>query len=230
MPEDVLPLEAEVVEDIPDDKPGGVTNPVPPPDPGGIPPTKPAETATVPVQTAETTLMRELWVVAERVAFTEFVPKELKGKPDKVFAAVLAGREIGLGPMASLKHVSVIDGSPNLSAEATLGLIRKAGHKVEGEATNQFAEVTGTRTDNDQQMTITITLDDALEAGWIDSIDDSNGTRKAIRRSAKGRPLPWELYPAQMLWARAVTTLKTRLFSDVTIGWFTRLEEPAEEI
>ena len=218
MGKDTLPLddvEAEVV-DLPD------TTPEPQPEP------QPA--AMVPVQTAEANLMRELWIVAERVASTEFVPQGLRGKPDKVFAAVLAGREIGLGPMASLKHVSIIDGTPNLSAEATLGLIRKAGHKVEGEATNQFAEVTGTRTDNDQQMTITITLDDALEAGWIDSIDDSNGTRKAVRRSKQGRPLPWELYPAQMLWARAVTTLKTRLFSDVTMGWFTRLEEPAEEI
>ena len=66
--------------------------------------------------------------------------------------------------------------------------------------------------------------------GWIDKIDDSNGTRRAVRRSAKGNPLPWELHTAAMLWARAVTTLGTRLFPDTTMGWFTRLEEPAEEI
>jgi len=194
------------------------------------PEAEPAETAMVPVRTAETDLMRELWIVAERVASTEFVPTGLRGKPEKVFAAVLSGREIGLGPMASLKHVSVIDGKPNLSAEATLALIRKAGHKVDGEATNQHAEITGTRVDTGESMTVTVTLDDALESGWIDKIDDSNGTRRAVRRSAKGNPLPWELHTAAMLWARAVTTLGTRLFPDTTMGWFTRLEEPAEEI
>ncbi len=217
MTESTLPLEdeAEVVE-LPD------TTPEPQPEP------QPA--AMVPVQTAEANLMRELWIVAERVASTEFVPQGLRGKPDKVFAAVLAGREIGLGPMASLKHVSVIDGKPNLSAEATLALIRKAGHKVDGEATDQHAEITGTRIDTAESMTVTVTLDDALTAGWIDKIDDSNGTRRAVRRSAKGHPLPWELHTAAMLWARAVTKLGTRLFPDTTMGWFTRLEEPTEEI
>jgi hypothetical protein len=182
-----------------------------------------------PVNTAEATLMRELWLVADRVANTEFVPVSLRGKPDKVFAAVLAGREIGLGPMASLKHVAIIQGTPTLSAEATLALIRRAGHKVEGEASNEAATVTGTRSDNDQTMSVTVTLDDALAHGWIDSIEDGPAGRRAVKRSERGNPLPWELYPAQMLWARAVTTLRGRLFSDVTIGWFTRLADDTEE-
>ena len=95
MAESTLPLEdeAEVVE-LPDDKP----EPQPEPQPAAM----------VPVQTAEATLMRELWIVAERVASTEFVPSSLRGKPDKVFAAVLAGREIGLGPMAALKVSAVM--------------------------------------------------------------------------------------------------------------------------
>ena len=216
MPENTLPLEdeAEVVE-LPDNKPEP----------------EPQPAAMVPVQTAEATLMRELWIVAERVASTEFVPKGLRGKPDKVFAAVLAGREIGLAPMASLKHVSIIEGNPNLSAEATLALIRKAGHKVDGEATDQHAEITGTRIDTGESMTITVTLDDALAAGWIDRIEEVDGARKAIARSKeRGLPKAWEHHTAAMLWARAVTKLRTRLFPDTTMGWFTRLEEPAEEI
>lgn len=228
MAKDTLPLEdeAEVVDVDSSTEPGGVTNPVPPPDPGGVKPGQPAESAMVPVQTAETTLMRELWVVAERVASTEFVPKGLRGKPDKVFAAVLAGREIGLAPMASLKHVSIIEGSPNLSAEATLALIRKAGHKVDGGATDQHAEITGTRIDTGESMTVTVTLDDALAAGWIDRIEEVDGTRKAIARSKeKGLPKAWEHHTAAMLWARAVTKLKTRLFSDVVIGWFGKLAD-----
>lgn len=220
MAKDTLPLEDEAeIVDLPDDKPTPASE------------SQPEATAMVPVQTAETNLMRELWVVAERVASTEFVPKGLRGKPDKVFAAVLAGREIGLAPMASLKHVSIIEGSPNLSAEATLALIRKAGHKVDGEATDQHAEITGTRIDTGESMTVTVTLDDALAAGWIDRIEEVDGTRKAIARSKeRGLPKAWEHHTAAMLWARAVTKLKTRLFSDVVIGWFGRLEEPAEEI
>lgn len=217
MAKDTLPLEDETeVVDI--DLPAETPKP------------EPAKAAMVRVETAETQVYRELWVVAERIANTEFVPKSLRGKPDRIFASMLTGREIGIGPMSSMKHVHMIDGTPSLSAEATLALIRRAGHKVAGEATSQSAEVTGTRADTDESMTITVTLDDALKAGWIDSIDESDGERRARRRSAKGNPLSWETHTEAMLWARAVTKLRTRLFSDVTIGWFTRLEEPAEEI
>ena len=87
---DALPLddEAEVVDvALPDDPPSKSDT---------------TQTGMVRVETAETQVYRELWVVAERVANTEFVPKSLRGKPDQIFASMLSGREIGIGPMSSM--------------------------------------------------------------------------------------------------------------------------------
>ena len=83
MPKNTLPVEdeAEVVE-LPDDKP----EPQPEPQPAAM----------VRVETPETQVYRELWVVAERIANTEFVPKALRGKPDRIFAAMLSGQVVSI--------------------------------------------------------------------------------------------------------------------------------------
>jgi hypothetical protein len=122
--------------------------------------------------------------------------------------------------------VSVIDGRPNLSAAATLALIRNAGHKVTGSATSQFAEVTGRRSDTEEEMTVNYTLDDALNGGLVDKVEGG----KAVARSKSGKPMPWELWTESMLWARAVTRLADRLFSDVLIGQFSRLPDEGIEV
>ena len=56
--------------------------------------------------------------IAREVAGTEFVPAPLRDNPPAVAAAILAGRELRIGPMAALQHVHVVEGRPALSAEA----------------------------------------------------------------------------------------------------------------
>ncbi|MBQ1163351.1 hypothetical protein KBZ21_35765, partial [Streptomyces sp. A73] len=41
--------------------------------------------------------------LAQSLAKTSFVPKAFQGKPDEVTAAILAGQEMGLSPMAALR-------------------------------------------------------------------------------------------------------------------------------
>lgn len=163
---------------------------------------------------SEVELLRARYRLAEQIARTEFVPGALRGKPSAILACFMAGRELGLGPMASLQHVAIIDGRPNLSAELQVALARKAGHQIEGQSTPSEATVTGIRGDTGETMTVTWTLETALTAGLIDKIEDG----KPVKRSQNGRPLPWELYPQSMLFARAATQLCGMLFSDVMIG------------
>ncbi len=179
------------------------------------------------VESDEVQVMRELWVLAEQVAHTEFVPKALRDSPEKVLASFLTGREIGLGPMSSTRHVTIIDGTPNVSAEAKLALIRRAGHKVTGSADNQHAEILGVRSDTGDRLTVTYTIEDALQAGSIQSITED---RRVVARSKQNRPMPWEQHTARMLWHAAIRELATRLFSDVTMGWADRVGEPVEDI
>ena len=44
---------------------------------------------------ASTDAMETAWRLAQRIHTTEFVPKGLRGSPEKVLAALLLGREIG---------------------------------------------------------------------------------------------------------------------------------------
>ena len=158
--------------------------------------------------------LNTLWNVARQVARTDFVPERLRGKEDKVFATMLQGRALGVDPMTALREIWISpQGSPELSAELQAALVRKAGHKVTGEASREGATLTGVRGDTNEEMTVTFTLEDAAEQGLVEIKDG-----KPYARSANGKPLPWERFTEQMLWHRAMTTLVRRLFSDVMVG------------
>jgi len=161
----------------------------------------------------EAGVFNSLWNVAGQIAETEFVPKGLRGSPPKVFAAMLTGKGLGIDPMSSMREISIIDGKPNLSAALQLALVRRAGHEVTGEAGADKAVIEGRRKDG-ESMTVTYTLDDAVKAGLVKL--DSDG--QPVATSKQGHPLPWQKYTANMLWARAVTTLVGRLFPDVVVG------------
>lgn len=73
---------------------------------------------------------RQAAQVAMSLAKTSFVPASLRGKPEDITAAILAGRELGLQPMASLRSMDVIQGTPALRAHAMRGLVQSHGHRV----------------------------------------------------------------------------------------------------
>jgi len=62
------------------------------------------------------------WKTAQKIANTPFVPSAFRGKPEAVFAAILYGDELGLGPMQSLNSIHVIEGKPSMApdSEATV--------------------------------------------------------------------------------------------------------------
>jgi hypothetical protein len=69
--------------------------------------------------------------VAQSLAKTSFVPATLRGKPADITAAILAGQELGLQPMATLRSIDVIQGTPALRAHAMRALVQSHGHEVE---------------------------------------------------------------------------------------------------
>ena len=151
------------------------------------------------------------WRTLEAVSQTEFVPGALRGRPGAVLAAVLLGRDWGLGPLESLRMIDVIDGSPGPSAELLLRLYRRAGHTLDvHQADSQGVVVTGKRGDTGETLKISFTLEDAERAGLI-TVGDNNEVKA---RSARGKPMPWETYTADLLWARAVSRLVRRLAPD----------------
>jgi hypothetical protein len=134
--------------------------------------------------------------VANVIFDTPFVPDGLRGSAPAVAAAILAGREMGIGPMTSLQHIHVIKGKPAQSALLMRALIQGAGHKWEdGDVSDIRAVVRGCRKGESSWAEVTFTADQARKAG----IDLGK-------------------YPADKLYARATSRLARRKFADVIAG------------
>jgi len=143
--------------------------------------------------------------LATKIAGTEFVPKEFRGKPAAVAAAILFGREVDLPPMTALKNTYVVHGIPDLSAEAQRALVLAAGHDigfVETTATRCIMQ--GRRAGVEDWTQVAYTMDEARQSG--DAARNPN----------------YKSRPQEMLVARATTRLCSMIFPDV-IGGFTSL-------
>ena len=151
------------------------------------------------------------WRTIESIQSTEIVPREMRGKPATILAAMLQGRDWGLGPFESLRMVNVIEGRIAPSAEMLLRMYHRAGHRITvDQADHTKVILTGIRGDTGDRLTVTFTISDAERAGLVQVSD--NGEVRA--RSARGNKMPWETYTPDLLWARAVTRLVQRLAPD----------------
>ena len=95
-----------------------------------------------------------------------FVPKAMQGQPASVAAAILTGREMGLGPLTSLRGIDVIEGKPSLTSEMLAARIFAAGHRIEWRAvTDERVTVRIERGDGLSEAEVTWTMKDAQRAG-----------------------------------------------------------------
>lgn len=148
--------------------------------------------------------------VAEKIANSRVVPDSYRGRPDDVLAAILFGRELGLGPMVALRDVHMIDGRAAVAAHRQLGILRRDAASGRGvvilasEATDERGYIYARRTDTGEEMEVEFTWEDA---------------QKIVR---KGKALVdgdnWKNYRKDMLWARTVGRLSRRLASDMMGG------------
>jgi hypothetical protein len=154
-----------------------------------------------------------VWKLAQTVAGTDFVPRTLRGNVPAITAAMLTGREIGIGPMHSLRAIDVIDGKPSLSAELMASLVLRSGHYLWcAESTAETCTMVGRRKDWPDRIpdqSVTWTVEDAKQAGL----------------AGKGN---WQKYPRAMLRARATSELCRGVFADVVerVGYVADELEP----
>lgn len=138
---------------------------------------------------------------AKALADASMLPGSYRKQPANVLLAVEMGEALGVHPFVAIQQIHVIDGKPTASAGLISALVRKAGHRlrVSGDGEKAVAEVT--RSD-DSGFTYRAewTLARAVASGLVEL---KNG--KPYKRDDKGRPMPWERYPAAMLKARAIT-------------------------
>jgi hypothetical protein len=132
--------------------------------------------------------LEQTWQLASKLARTEFVPRDLRGKPEAVLACMLTGRELGIGPMQALRDIYVVNGRPALSATLMVTRVRAHGHRFRTiTSSEQQATVQVHRhSEDDPELPVTWTLEDAKRADLL------------------GKDI-WRKYPKAMLWARAAS-------------------------
>ena len=140
---------------------------------------------------------RQAAQIAASLAQTSFVPASLRGKPQDITAAILAGQELGLQPMATLRSMDVIQGTPALRAHAMRGLVQSRGHSVQVvEATTTKCVMRGRRHGEEEWQEVEWDLDRAAMLGLV------------------GKP-EWKKQPKTMLLARATGEICRLIAADV---------------
>jgi hypothetical protein len=138
--------------------------------------------------------------LAERVADTDLIPRQFRGKPAAVLAAMLRGAEVGLDPFQSLSAIHVIEGTAALTPEAMRAVVLAHGHRIVCRQSGpDMVEVWGKRADSGDERAVTWTMADATRAGLQNKET-------------------WKKYPQAMLEARATAALCRSLFPDVIRG------------
>jgi len=138
--------------------------------------------------------------LSDHIARTQFVPKQLQGNPAGVAAAILTGRELDLGPMASLRGIQIIEGKPSLTAEMMAAKILAGGHAIHWvNSTDQECTVKIVRRDGLSEAEVRYTMKDAQRAGL----------------AGKGN---WAKDPRSMLRWRALSNAARMACPDVILG------------
>ncbi|MFG3046317.1 hypothetical protein ACGFZR_15475 [Streptomyces sp. NPDC048241] len=138
--------------------------------------------------------------MATKLAATSFVPQSLRGKPGDIAAAILAGSELGLKPMATLKSIDVIQGTPALRAHAMRGIVQAKGHQIElVESRPDYCQMRGRRKGEEKWQTVE----------W----DTARATLLGLLNKAE-----WKKQPKTMLVARATGELCRLIASDALHG------------
>lgn len=169
---------------------------------------------------------RQASAVARSLAPTPFIPSSLratrtsKDEPEEqihartaanITAAILTGQELGLTPMAALRSVVVIQGTPAMTAVALRGLVQSRGHEIWVESSSDTrAVVCGQRRGSTRVERSVWTIERARQLG-LTSKDN------------------WRKQPEAMLVARGTSEVGRRIAADVLLGMPYSVEELADE-
>jgi hypothetical protein len=148
--------------------------------------------------------------IAQTLVQTSFCPESFRGKAGEATAAILAGLEVGLQPMAALRSFDVIQGQAAPRAITLRAIVQSHGHEMELiESTSTRCKMRGRRRGANGWQTVDWTMDRAKQLGVTGK---SN----------------WKNQPQAMLVARATSELARLIASDAILGIGYSAEEIAD--
>lgn len=155
--------------------------------------------------------------LAQKLVVTSFVPDAFRGKPDHGAAAIIAGAEVGLSPVAALRSFDVIGGVAAPRALTLRAIAQAQGHEfVVDVATPTQCVMRGRRRGTSEWQTVEWTIKRAETLGL------TTRTRDASKN-------PWVRQPQTMLVARATTEIVRLVAADAVLGIAYSAEELTDE-
>jgi len=138
-----------------------------------------------------------------------FLPQAIKTEAQAV-AIILQGRELGIGPMAALGTINVIQGKPTISPQLMLALINRSGDLEDFKCIDDGRQCTLTMKRRGRSAHIvTFSMNDAEKLGLAGKDN-------------------WKKQPATMRQWRAVAACARIVFPDVILGLYTPDEMGAD--
>lgn len=130
--------------------------------------------------------LAQMWAVAQTVSkAVGMVPANIK-TPEQAMAVMLAGWELGMRPMTSLRHVYIVNGKTDIETRAMVGIIRSRDPRIQFEWPEYTREAVTCilRRPGQPETHVRYTAADAKASGQM-------------------KPGPWMSYTRDMLYAAA---------------------------
>lgn len=136
---------------------------------------------------------REAAELATQLSKASLVPEALRNRPQDVLVILMMGRELGLGPMQSLRQINVISGKPAPSADLIAGLCMKSPvceYFTLIESTDTVATYETKRRGAPNPIKFSYSMEDATKAGLSGNQNYKKNPKAMLRArccSALGR-------------------------------------------
>lgn len=138
--------------------------------------------------------------IADKLAYTSFVPACWQGKPAELAVAIVKGAAMNMDPITAANSLYVVKGKPAMYAETMAALVKGSGYDIWAEeATDESVTVCVRRKGSDIVHASTWTIERAQKAGYMSN-------------------KKYETNPQQMLYARALSEACKRGAPEVLAG------------
>ncbi len=170
--------------------------------------------------------IEDVWRVSKAVVRSGLAPraltlnKEADEATSAVAVAIMAGAELGLKPMTSLRSFTAINGRLALYGDGLIAVVRQSGRcaSIESGHDDRGGFRRAERSDTGEHKETTFTLEDARRAGLC----DERSTVRRMNEKGEWYDAPndgaWFKHPKRMLEKRAVAFCLRDLFADVLGG------------
>lgn len=150
--------------------------------------------------------VNDLLVLAGSLAKSGLMPNGLT-KPEAILAIALKGQELGIGPMAAIAGITVIQGKPVVSPQLMLSLVERSGKLEDWKVIEE----------SDQQVVVQFTRKGRTPIQKGFSMKDAQQMGLATKDN-------WKKQPRTMMQWRAISAAVRLAFPDVIDGCYTAEE------